>query len=162
MGEFSFTKTVRGNARDKEEDYIFDVQVDDKAFKGTAYIGDTGDLTSVTITDGKIRLKDGQTAVIKDIPVGVSYMISEEQDDRYVTMINEKITAKKEGLVEEKVPETQIVNQMIHFNVKKTDLTGREEVAGATLKLYKAEDVNEDGTLKEDAEPQLAYHSIVA
>ena len=160
LGEFSFTKTVRGNARDKEEDYIFNVQVDGKAFKGTAYIRDTGDLTAVTITDGKLRLKDGQTAVIKEIPSGVSYMISEEQDDRYVTMIDEKITAKKEGLVEEeKVPETQIVNQMIHFNVKKTDLTGREEVAGATLKLYKAEDVNEDGTLKEDAEPLDSWTS---
>lgn len=158
LGEFSFTKTVRGNARDKEEDYIFDVQVDGKAFKGTAYIRDT----AVTITDGKIRLKDGQTAVIKDIPVGVSYMISEEQGDRYryVTMIDEKITAKKEGLVEkEKVPETQIVNQMIHFNVKKTDLTGQKEVAGATLNLYKAEDVNEDGTLKEDAEPLDSWTS---
>ena len=156
LGEFSFTKTVRGNARDKEEDYIFDVQVDGKAFKGTAYIRDT----AVTITDGKIRLKDGQTAVIKDIPVGVSYMISEEQGDRYVTMIDEKITAKKEGLVEEeKVPETQIVNQMIHFNVKKTDLTGQKEVAGATLNLYKAEDVNEDGMLKEDAEPLDSWTS---
>lgn len=156
LGEFSFTKTVRGNARDKEEDYIFDVQVDGKAFKGTAYIRDT----AVTITDGKIRLKDGQTAVIKDIPVGVSYMISEEQGDRYVTMIDEKITAKKEGLVEEeKVPETQIVNQMIHFNVKKTDLTGQKEVAGATLNLYKAEDVNEDGTLKEDAKPLDSWTS---
>lgn len=156
LGEFSFTKTVRGNARDKEEDYIFDVQVDGKAFKGTAYIRDT----AVTITDGKIRLKDGQTAVIKDIPVGVSYIISEEQVDRYVTMIDEKITAKKEGLVEEeKVPETQIVNQMIHFNVKKTDLTGQKEVAGATLNLYKAEDVNEDGTLKEDAKPLDSWTS---
>lgn len=87
-------------------------------------------------------------------------MISEEQGDRYVTMIDEKITAKKEGLVEEeKVPETQIVNQIIHFNVKKTDLTGSEEVAGATLKLYKAEDVNEDGTLKEDAEPLDSWTS---
>ena len=148
LGEFSFTKTVRGNARDKEEDYIFDVQVDGKAFKGTAYIRDT----EVTITDGKIRLKDGQTAVIKDIPVGVSYMISEEQDDRYVTLINNTVTAETTGKVEEgKTSETQFVNQVIHLNVTKTDLTGQKEVAGATMTLYKAEDVNEDGTVKDGA-----------
>ena len=180
LGAFSFTKTVKGNAQDKEQSYAFDVEVDGKAFNGTATItqkssdktteksddvnaqddgqggqstgGNAG--TTVKITDGKLSLTDGQTATIENIPSGVSYSIKETTGDRYVTLINNKLTAGTTGTVEEgKTSETQIVNQVIHLNVKKTDLTGSEEVAGATLKLYKAEDVNEDGTLKEDAEP---------
>lgn len=180
LGAFSFTKTVKGNAQDKEQSYAFDVEVDGKAFNGTATItqkssdktteksddvnaqddgqggqstgGNAG--TTVKITDGKLSLTDGQTATIENIPSGVSYRIKETTGDRYVTLINNKLTAGTTGTVEEgKTSETQIVNQVIHLNVKKTDLTGSEEVAGATLKLYKAEDVNEDGTLKEDAEP---------
>lgn len=176
LGAFSFTKTVKGNAQDKEQSYAFDVEVGGKAFNGTATITqkssdktteksddvnakDDGQSTgsnagtTVQITDGKLSLTDGQTATIENIPSGVSYSIKETTGDRYVTLINNKVTAETTGTVEEgKTSETQIVNQVIHINITKTDLTGQKEVAGATMTLYKAEDVNEDGTVKDGAE----------
>lgn len=177
LGAFSFTKTVKGNVQDKEQPYTFYVEVDGKAFNGTATItqkaadktteksddadtsndgqsagGNTG-TTSVQITDGNISLKDGQTAVIENIPSGVSYSVKETTGDRYVTITDGNITAEKTGVVEEgKTSETQVVNQVIHLNVTKTDITGENEVAGATMQLYKAEDINTDGTVKEGAQ----------
>lgn len=174
LGAFSFTKTVKGNMQDKEQSYDFYVEVDGKPFNGNAAItqkdteksddADTQDKTkedksentagtTVQITDGKLSLKDGQTATIANIPAGVSYSIKETTGNRYVTLINNKVTAETTGTVEEgKTSETQIVNQVIHLNITKTDLTGQKEVAGATMTLYKAEDVNEDGTVKDGAE----------
>ena len=109
--------------------------------------------TTVQITDGKLSLTDGQTATIANIPAGVSYSIKETTGDRYVTLIDNKVTAETAGTVEEgKTTETQFVNQVIHLNITKTDLTGEREVAGAAMTLYKAEDVNEDGTVKDGAE----------
>lgn len=149
-GAFSFTKTVKGNTQDKEQAYGFYVEVDGKPFNSNAAITDG---TTVQITDGKLSLKDGQTATIENIPAGVTYSIKEKTSDRYVTLINDKVTAETTGTVEErKTSETQFVNQVIHVNVTKTDLTGQKEVAGATMTLYKAEDVNEDGTVKDGAE----------
>lgn len=174
LGAFSFTKTVKGNTQDKEQAYGFYVEVDGKPFNGNVAItqkgteksddADTQDKieedksentaeTTVRITDGKLSLKDGQTATIANIPAGVSYSIKETTGNRYVTLINNKVTAETTGTVEEgKTSETQIVNQVIHLNITKTDLTGQKEVAGATMTLYKAEDVNEDGTVKDGAE----------
>lgn len=174
LGAFSFTKTVKGNTQDKEQAYGFYVEVDGKPFNGNVAItqkgteksddADTQDKieedksentaeTTVRITDGKLSLKDGQTVTIENIPAGVSYSIKETTSDRYVTLINNKVTAETTGTVEEgKTSETQIVNQVIHLNITKTDLTGQKEVAGATMTLYKAEDVNEDGTVKDGAE----------
>lgn len=159
LGAFSFTKAVKGNTQDKEQAYTFDVQVDGKTFTGKAKITEKSDDTDtvaetpVEITDGKLSLKDGQTATIANIPAGVSYSIKETTGNRYVTLINNKVTAETTGTVEEgKTSETQIVNQVIHLNITKTDLTGQKEVAGATMTLYKAEDVNEDGTVKDGAE----------
>lgn len=175
LGAFSFTKTVKGNTQDKEQAYGFYVEVDGKPFNGNVAItqkgteksddADTQDKieedksentaeTTVRITDGKLSLKDGQTVTIENIPAGVSYSIKETTSDRYVTLINNKeVTAETTGTVEEgKTSETQFVNQVIHLNVTKTDLTGQKEVAGAAMTLYKAEDVNEDGTVKDGAE----------
>lgn len=174
LGAFSFTKTVKGNTQDKEQAYGFYVEVDGKPFNGNVAItqkgteksddADTQDKieedksentaeTTVRITDGKLSLKDGQTVTIANIPAGVSYSIKETTGNRYVTLINNKVTAETTGTVEEgKTSETQIVNQVIHLNITKTDLTGQKEVAGATMTLYKAEDVNEDGTVKDGAE----------
>lgn len=174
LGAFSFTKTVKGNMQDKEQSYDFYVEVDGKPFNGNAAItqkdteksddSDTQDKTkedksentagtTVQITDGKLSLTDGQTATIANIPAGVSYSIKETTGDRYVTLIDNKVTAETAGTVEEgKTTETQFVNQVIHLNITKTDLTGEREVAGAAMTLYKAEDVNEDGTVKDGAE----------
>lgn len=174
LGAVSFTKTVKGNMQDKEQSYDFYVEVDGKPFNGNAAItqkdteksddADTQDKTkedksenttgtTVQITDGKLSLTDGQTATIANIPAGVSYSIKETTGDRYVTLINDKITAETTGTVEEgKTTETQFVNQVIHLNITKTDLTGEREVAGAAMTLYKAKDVNEDGTVKDGAE----------
>ena len=174
LGAFSFTKTVKGNMQDKEQSYNFYVEVDGKPFNGNAAItqkdteksddADTQDKTkedksentagtTVQITDGKLSLTDGQTATIANIPAGVSYSIKETTGDRYVTLIDNKVTAETAGTVEEgKTTETQFVNQVIHLNITKTDLTGEREVAGAAMTLYKAEDVNEDGTVKDGAE----------
>lgn len=174
LGAFSFTKTVKGNMQDKEQSYDFYVEVDGKPFNGNAAItqkdteksddADTQDKTkedksentagtTVQITDGKLSLTDGQTATIANIPAGVSYSIKETTGDRYVTLIDNKVTAETTDTVEEgKTTETQFVNQVIHLNITKTDLTGEREVAGAAMTLYKAEDVNEDGTVKDSAE----------
>lgn len=160
--------------QDKEQSYDFYVEVDGKPFNGNAAItqkdteksddADTQDKTkedksentagtTVQITDGKLSLTDGQTATIANIPAGVSYSIKETTGDRYVTLIDNKVTAETAGTVEEgKTTETQFVNQVIHLNITKTDLTGEREVAGAAMTLYKAEDVNEDGTVKDGAE----------
>ena len=64
-----------------------------------------------------------------------------------------RLRLRQQAQVEEgKTTETQFVNQVIHLNITKTDLTGEREVAGAAMTLYKAEDVNEDGTVKDGAE----------
>lgn len=163
LGAFSFTKTVKGNMQDKEQSYDFYVEVDGKPFNSNAAItqkdteksddADTQDKTkedksentagtTVQITDGKLSLKDGQTATIENIPAGVSYSIKETTGDRYVTLINNTVTAETAGTVEEgKTSETQFVNQVIHLNVTKTDLTGQKEVAGARF-LLKDKDGN--------------------
>lgn len=54
---------------------------------------------------------------------------------------------------------SSIYNTRYAVNVKKTDLTGVNEVKGATLTVYKASDINEDGTVKENAEKVTEFVS---
>lgn len=99
--------------------------------KFTIKYSDKEQSEEVRATDGvyEFTLKDTQSAAFSDLPSGTKYTVEEG-----------------------KTTETQFVNQVIHLNITKTDLTGEREVAGAAMTLYKAEDVNEDGTVKDGAE----------
>ncbi len=43
-----------------------------------------------------------------------------------------------------------VKDEAIVISLNKTDITGTSEVAGATIKVYKASDINEDGNVKEN------------
>ncbi len=80
-GNLQVTKTVAGNAGDKEQNFNFKVELSDKTVSGTY-----GDMT---FTNGvsEFTLKDGESKTAKDLPAGVKYTVTETEanKDGYVT-----------------------------------------------------------------------------
>ena len=106
-----------------------------------------GDLPNViydkTVYDVQIKVKDGGKADgIKKITV----MSKKQADKEYAPLDGTVFTAA-------------FSNTRYAVNVKKTDLTGVNEVKGATITVYKASDINEDGTVKENAEKVTEFVS---
>ena len=96
-----------------------------------------------TVYDVQIRVEDGGNADgIKKITV----MSKKQSDEEYAPLDGTVFTAA-------------FSNTRYAVNVKKTDLTGVNEVNGATITVYKASDINEDGTVKENAEKVTEFVS---
>ena len=96
-----------------------------------------------TVYDVQIRVEDGGNADgIKKITV----MSKKQADKEYAPLDGTVFTAA-------------FSNTRYAVNVKKTDLTGVKEVKGATITVYKASDINEDGTVKENAEKVTEFVS---
>lgn len=73
------TKTVQGNAGEKNKDFHFIVTFDTNGkYKYTKSDGKTGTIEN----GGTIILRDGQSATIEMIPVGCSYTVREEEADQ--------------------------------------------------------------------------------
>lgn len=98
----SISKTVVG-AEAKDAEDVFEFLVSLKMTGDTAYVpyagtysiqqnGKTGD--SIQISDGKVRIKAGQLAVLKDIPLGSEYKVEEIAHDKY-SLTEEKGTEGK-------------------------------------------------------------------
>lgn len=96
-----------------------------------------------TVYDVQIEVEDGGNADgIKKITV----MSKKQSDEEYAPLDGTVFTAA-------------FSNTRYAVNVKKTDLTGVNEVKGATITVYKASDINEDGTVKENAEKVTEFVS---
>ena len=98
----SISKTVVG-AEAKDAEDVFEFLVSLKMAGDTAYVpyagaysiqqnGKIGD--SIQISDGKVRLKAGQLAVLKDIPLGTEYKIEEIAHDKYTLSKSSGTTGK--------------------------------------------------------------------
>ena len=87
VGSLSITKDVPGV--ESEDTFTFTVTLTDDI--GKTLTGVYGDMT---FTNGvaEVSLKDGQTKVAKDLPVGVSYQIEESEAKGYIQHENEKST----------------------------------------------------------------------
>ena len=95
------------------------------------------------VYDVQIKVEDGGNADgIKKITV----MSKKQADKEYAPLDGTVFTAA-------------FSNTRYAVNVKKTDLTGVNEVKGATITVYKASDINEDGTVKENAEKVTEFVS---
>lgn len=79
-------KTQIGGSADDE--FNFTVSIDGKPYAGNTTIKDSSDtvVETRTITDGKLVLKGGQSAVIDGIPLGTEYEITEEERADYAEM----------------------------------------------------------------------------
>lgn len=98
----SISKTAVG-AEAKDAEDVFEFLVSLKMTGDTAYVpyagaysiqqnGKIGD--SIQISDGKVRLKAGQLAVLKDIPLGTEYKIEEIAHDKYTLSKSSGTTGK--------------------------------------------------------------------
>ena len=167
----SISKTVVG-AEAKDAEDVFEFFVSLKMTGDTAYVpyagaysiqqnGKTGD--SIQISDGKVRIKAGQLAVLKDIPLGSEYKVEEITHDKYsltekkgtegkitdlgnlATFVNTRKTA---GLTIKKVQNGGDANDIFRFKVtlNEAEYTGSytvKDAAGETL----ATNTTEDGWL---------------
>ena len=96
-----------------------------------------------TVYDVQIKVEDGGNADgVKKITVR-----SKKQADKEYEPVNDTVFT------------ATFSNTKYAVNVKKTDLTGVKEVKGATITVYKASDINEDGTVKENAEKVTEFVS---
>ena len=96
-----------------------------------------------TVYDVQIKVEDGGNADgVKKITVR-----SKKQADKEYEPVNDTVFT------------ATFSNNKYAVNVKKTDLTGVKEVKGATITVYKASDINEDGTVKENAEKVTEFVS---
>ena len=98
----SISKTAVG-AEAKDAEDIFEFLLSLKMTGDTVYVpyagaysiqqnGKIGD--SIQISDGKVRLKAGQLAVLKDIPLGTEYKIEEIAHDKYTLSKSSGTTGK--------------------------------------------------------------------
>ena len=96
-----------------------------------------------TVYDVQIKVEDGGKA---DGVKKITVMSKKQADKEYAPLDGTVFTAA-------------FSNTRYAVNVKKTDLTGVNEVKGATITVYKASDINEDGTVKENAEKVTEFVS---
>ena len=96
-----------------------------------------------TVYDVQIKVEDGGKA---DGVKKITVMSKKQADKEYAPLDGTVFTAA-------------FSNTRYAINVKKTDLTGVNEVKGATITVYKASDINEDGTVKENAEKVTEFVS---
>ena len=98
VGNLAVQKTVAGNAGDTDREWNFTIELRNAGapLSGDFYYERGSIVTGVTPptggmltlgNDGKatIRLKHGQKITIENIPVNVTYTVTEEKDDGYVT-----------------------------------------------------------------------------
>ena len=76
-----------------------------------------------------------------------------------ITVMSKKQADKEYAPLDGTVFTAAFSNTRYAVNVKKTDLTGVNEVKGVTITVCKASDINEDGTVKENAEKVTEFVS---
>ena len=96
-----------------------------------------------TVYDVQIKVEDGGNA---DGVKKITVMSKKQADKEYAPLDGTVFTAA-------------FSNTRYAVNVKKTDLTGVNEVKGVTITVCKASDINEDGTVKENAEKVTEFKS---
>ena len=147
--------------------YMYDgateVKVSKKTLTGEGEEGLEGARLQILDKDGKAVSVDGQefwtsdgtTKTISNLPVG-SYTLHEvEAPNGYYVAddINFEITADgevkvKTGETEEKVDEITMVDYPVTVSISKKDVTGKNELKGATLGLYRVETITDPETEK--------------
>ena len=147
--------------------YMYDgateVKVSKKTLTGEGEEGLEGARLQILDKDGKAVSVDGQefwtsdgtTKTISNLPVG-SYTLHEvEAPNGYYVAddINFEITADgevkvKTGETEEKVDEITMIDYPVTVSISKKDVTGKNELKGATLGLYRVETITDSETEK--------------
>ena len=136
-GDLSLTKIVSGEKGDKEKEWTFDIILTSPK---EIELKDSYDVTITTLEEvkdskinltkdedgkykGTIKLKHGQTATIKDLPISTSYQIIELEADK-----EEYKTTKEndEGILKDKVTNVKFEN----INYGRYDLTISKKVLG--------------------------------
>lgn len=81
VSDLSVTKTVTGSRGDKTKDWHFTVTLSDTTVNGV--FGDDA-LTGMTFTDGvaEFTLKHGETKTAKDLPTGITYTVTEQEENQ--------------------------------------------------------------------------------
>ncbi|HBI84760.1 MAG TPA: hypothetical protein DDX71_00515, partial [Ruminococcus sp.] len=88
--------------------------------------------------------------IIEGLTAGETYTLHEEgAPDGYSYAEDAEFTVKADGTL----TDIQMKDAPTKVTVSKQDATTSEEIPGAKLEVYKAADVNEDGTVKEGAKP---------
>lgn len=147
--------------------YMYDgateVKVSKETITGEGEEGLEGARLQILDKDGKAVSVDGQefwtsdgtTKTISNLPVG-SYTLHEmEAPNGYYVAddINFEITADgevkvKTGETEEKVDEITMIDYPVTVSISKKDVTGKNELKGATLGLYRVETITDPETEK--------------
>lgn len=78
-GNLALSKTVAGNAANKDQDFKFELSCSDSAINGTYKVSGGSDGETVTFTDGaaSITLRHGQTKTIAGLPAGATVSVKE-------------------------------------------------------------------------------------
>ena len=93
---------------------------------------------------------DENAYVINYLTVGKTYRIVETfTPEGYATMEDKLITVENTAEVQEVV----LSNTPLKINIKKVDAETEKGINGAKLAVYKAEDINADGSVKDGAKP---------
>ena len=82
QGGLTISKTVKGNAADENDEFLFTVTLTDK--DGKPVSGTFGDHTFDANGQCKVTLKGGESVNFADLPIGVTYTVSEETALGYV------------------------------------------------------------------------------
>ena len=132
LGAFSFTKTVKGNMQDKEQSYDFYVEVDGKPFNGNAAIitQKATEKSDDADTQGKTKEDKSENTAAPDgytYAENISFTVNA---DGTIKTDAEKTTDKETG---EDV--YFVKDDVTKVSIKKMDITGNNEVAGARLLL---------------------------
>ena len=148
-----------------QEVYMYDgatkVNVSKKTITGESEEGLEGAELQILDKNGKPVSVDGQdywtsdgtTKTISNLPVGNYILHEKKAPDGYYTAddISFEITADgevkvKTGETEEKVTELTMIDYPVTVSISKKDVTGKNELKGATLGLYRVESVTNPET----------------
>ena len=125
QGGLTISKTVKGNAADVNDEFLFTVSLTDA--DGKAVSGTFGEHT---FTDGKatITLKGGQSVTIDDLPIGVSYTVTEAPAAGYVQTAP---TAPATGVISTEAASVAFTNVRWAVDIQKkaVGLIGADTVA---------------------------------
>lgn len=87
-GNLNITKVVKQKDNDTTE-FRFRLKLNGEVVQKLSYqrTKTSGTFDTVNVTDGWILLKHGETAVIEGIPKGTTYEVTEEEKERYSTLL---------------------------------------------------------------------------
>lgn len=121
-GNLLVSKKVEGEGGDREKDFNFKVTLGTLS-DGTAVNGEYGEMTFVNGV-AEFTLHDGESRMAEGLPVGISYIVTEEETEDYRT-----VSTDEEGII---LSDTVITVNFINY--KKEEEPGMPEEPGTLNK----------------------------